>query len=67
MTLQTFALLLLGLIPAIAVVYGLAAGVVHARGCRYSRTGQPAGYWGTIGLYIVWSIVMWILAVVVSA
>lgn len=58
MTLAAFALVLLGLITALAAVHGLVTGSVYCKGGPYSRTAQPTAFWASIAVYLLWSIMM---------
>ena len=54
----TIALLLIGLATAFAAVHGLARGTVYCKGGPYSRATQPAAFWTSVIVYLLWTALM---------
>lgn len=54
----TIALLLVGLATALAAIHGLVRGSVYCKGGPYSRATQPAAFWASVIVYLLWSAMM---------
>lgn len=51
-------LLLIGLATAGVAVLGLLRGSVYCKGGPFLRATQPFAFWGSIGVYLMWSTLM---------
>jgi len=58
MTLSKLMLLIIGIIGAAVGINGLITGKVYCKGGPYYRSTQPIGYWGSILVYFLWSLLM---------
>lgn len=54
----TIALTLLGLVTTIVAAHGLVTGSVYCKGGPYSRATQPAAFWASIAVYVLWTVMM---------